>query len=44
VPGFLEREGYAVIDLADAAELERRYVRDGRRVYPANFVLHARTK
>jgi methyltransferase (TIGR00027 family) len=41
---FLERLDYQVVDLADATELERRFVRDGRRVYPANFVVHARTR
>jgi methyltransferase (TIGR00027 family) len=40
---FFRREGYRVIDLADAQELEARYVRDDRRVYPANYVLHAQT-
>lgn len=40
-PDFLQRLGWSVVDLADAAELASRYVRDGRAVYPANFVVHA---
>jgi len=40
---FLERLGYRVLDLADAAELERRYVADGRTVFPANYLVHAAT-
>ena len=40
VGSFLERLGYRVRDLADAAELERRYVRDGRRVIPGNYLVH----
>jgi methyltransferase (TIGR00027 family) len=40
---FLDRLGYRVRDLADAAELERRFVRDGRRVIPGNYLLHATT-
>ncbi|MDP2313994.1 MAG: SAM-dependent methyltransferase [Pseudomonadota bacterium] len=40
-PHFCARHGWQVRDLADAAELARRYVRDGRRVYPANAVLIA---
>lgn len=39
---FLAREGFALVDLADAAALTQRYVRDRRSVYPANFVVHAR--
>lgn len=38
---FLARLGWTVTDVADAAELARRYVRDGRPVYPANFVVQA---
>ncbi len=38
---FLRAAGWAVRDLADAAELTRRYVRDGRGVYPADYVLLA---
>jgi methyltransferase (TIGR00027 family) len=41
---FLERNGYAVVDLADAAALEARYVRDDRRVHPSCYVLSAETK
>lgn len=40
-PPFLARFGWRVTDLADADELGRRYVRDGRRVYPATAVLAA---
>lgn len=42
VEHFLARLGFAVNDLATAEELERRFISDGRRVYPANYVLHAR--
>ena len=38
---FLERVGFGLRDLADGSELERRYVRDGRRVPPGVYVLHA---
>ncbi|MSP57022.1 MAG: SAM-dependent methyltransferase [Myxococcales bacterium] len=41
VAAFMERDGWAVTDVADAAELERRYIRDGRPCYPANFVVSA---
>lgn len=40
-PDFLGRLGWSVRDVADADTLGRRYVRDGRAVYPANFVVHA---
>ena len=40
---FLARLGYRVRDLADSAELERRYIRDGRRVIPGNYLVHAAT-
>lgn len=40
---FLARLGYRVRDLADAADLERRYVRDGRRVVPGSYLVHAVT-
>jgi len=40
---FLERLGFRIRDLADAATLERRYVRDGRRVTPGMYLLHAET-
>ncbi len=39
---FLARAGFTLVDLADAAELGARYVRDRRAVYPANYVVHAR--
>jgi methyltransferase (TIGR00027 family) len=38
-PGFFARLGWSTVDVADAAELERRYVPDGRRVYAANYVV-----
>jgi methyltransferase (TIGR00027 family) len=40
---FLARLGYRIRDLADTAELERRYVRDGRPVAPGNYLVHAAT-
>lgn len=43
VPSFFERQHSQVLDVADAPELERRYVKDGRKVYPANYVVHAKT-
>lgn len=41
VGDFLARHGWSVADLATASELERRYVRDGRRVLPSIYVLRA---
>lgn len=41
VGGFLGRRGYRVVELADAAQLEARYIRDGRKIYPANYVVVA---
>ena len=41
---FLDRLGYRVLDLADSADLERRYVRDGRSVVPGNYLVHAATR
>ncbi len=38
---FMARDGWAVTDIADCRELERRYVKDGKTVYPANFVVTA---
>jgi methyltransferase (TIGR00027 family) len=43
VAPFLERLGYRVLDLADSNALERRYIRDGRRVVPGNYLVHAAT-
>lgn len=40
---FLERQGFELVDLADPAALEQRYVRDRRAVYPANFTARARS-
>lgn len=34
---FADRLGLSLADLADAEQLERRYIRDGRRVYPACY-------
>lgn len=39
---FLRRLDYEVVDLADAAELEKRYCTDGRTVEPSMFVVCAR--
>jgi methyltransferase (TIGR00027 family) len=41
---FLDRLGYRVVDLADAAELQRRYVSDDRRVAPGTYLVHAVTR
>ena len=41
MPDFLRRLDYAVVDLADAAELEERYCADGRSVEPSLFVVCA---
>ena len=38
---FLERHGFRVEEIADAAALEERYVRDRRRVHPAMYLVHA---
>jgi len=43
-PAFLEREGYEPLELTDAATLESRYVRDGRHVYPALYLILAHTR
>jgi methyltransferase (TIGR00027 family) len=40
-PGFLGGLGWRATDVADRAELTRRYVRDYRPVYPWNFVVVA---
>ena len=40
-PPFMERLGFEVVDLADHEELERRYVRDERRIHAGNYVLEA---
>ncbi|MGH0028861.1 MAG: SAM-dependent methyltransferase [Myxococcota bacterium] len=44
VGAFLEREGYELLELADAAALEARYVRDDRSVYPATYLVLCRTR
>lgn len=41
VGGFLDRRRFRVSELASAATLESRYIRDGRSIYPANYVLVA---
>lgn len=41
---FLDRLGFALDDLADAGSLEKRYIKDDRSVYPACYVVHARTE
>ena len=38
---FLRRLGYRVLEIAEADALARRYVRDGRRVAPASYLVHA---
>lgn len=43
-PPFFSALGFDVVDTATAADLAQRYVRDQRSVYPAMFVLHARTR
>ena len=42
-PDFLRRNDWTALDVADAAELGRRYLKDGRLVYPATWVTHARS-
>jgi len=42
MPDFLRRLDYEAIDVADAAELERRYCREGRTVEPSCYVVAAR--
>jgi len=44
VGSFLEREGFELVEVADAGELERRYCHDGRRVYPACYCVLARSR
>jgi methyltransferase (TIGR00027 family) len=41
---FLSRVGWRLLETADAATLEARYIRDGRQVHPANYVLWARSE
>jgi O-methyltransferase involved in polyketide biosynthesis len=41
-PWFLERCGYSVVDVACGADLEKRFIRDGRRAYPALYSVAAR--
>lgn len=43
VGGLVEKLGYEAVEIAEAAALEERYVRDERRIYPAMYLLHART-
>lgn len=42
VAGLLAREGWEVTDVAAADELTKRYITDGREIYPANFVVTAK--
>jgi methyltransferase (TIGR00027 family) len=44
VGGLVGRLGYESVEITEAAELEARYVRDERRIYPAMYLLHARTR
>lgn len=39
VGGFIGRLGFEARDIAEAPALEERYVKDDRRVYPANYVV-----
>jgi methyltransferase (TIGR00027 family) len=39
---FMRHLGFEIVDLANTDELRRRYVRDGRHVFPGNYVLEAR--
>ncbi|MDP2309378.1 MAG: SAM-dependent methyltransferase [Pseudomonadota bacterium] len=41
-PHFLARHGWEKTDLAGPDELARRYLRDGRRIYPANAIIVAK--
>ena len=41
---FLDRLGFALVDLAGASELERRYVTDARRVYPDFYLVLAQNR
>lgn len=41
-PPLLSRHGWGVVDLAMHDELQRRFVADGRPVYPGLYVAHAR--
>jgi O-methyltransferase involved in polyketide biosynthesis len=40
-PAFLDRLGFRVLDVADSETLARRYVRDGRRIPPGVYLVHA---
>lgn len=42
VEPFLERLGHQAVEVMTPERLESRYVRDGRQVYPADYVVHAR--
>lgn len=44
VGDFLRREKFRLLDLADATELERRYLRDARQVYAANYCVVAASR
>lgn len=41
-PDFMRKNGWAVAAIGTAKELERRYLPDGRRVYPAGYVVAAK--
>jgi methyltransferase (TIGR00027 family) len=41
---FLERLGFRVLEIAEPALLKSRYVHDGRRVYEAAYLVHARVR
>lgn len=44
VGAFLAREGFELVDLAHAADLAARHVRDRRAVYPADYVARAHSR
>jgi hypothetical protein len=39
MPDFMRRSQWEVIDLAEAAELEKRYCTDGRNAEPSTYVV-----
>ena len=40
---FMERLGWDLLETVEAQELEARYVKDDRHIYPAAFLVRART-
>lgn len=41
LPDFLKRQGLSALEVVEAPELERRYIHDGRHLYPAVYVCRA---